>query len=337
MSERLTLLVGNLSGPPGSSGSQKALLPHRELPGWAVQHITGCIGDSCLLLIADALTADVTWSEPPWGAEHCFHDSPALLEGLSRAGRVTLFDGHGMCKEAHPRLEAFIDRALGEHREWLAATSSTAKDWESQSDLIAGVWEATHEGLTSWRDMLRGAGMSLLKHNYRNQTQAVTALLTLIDWQPSEPVDTDLLREAFNSELAYMGCMIIAASCRAGGVHDWSDLLALYRRLLPESGADVLSFRVPGISAADSQAAIEILTSPAAEEPRQLLAAALGGQGPAAADIERALLAAVPRELRTPYVYREVSVHRFDPDRLDAAELPDPGPLFISRWRAANE
>ncbi|NSW58207.1 MAG: hypothetical protein HPY44_19540 [Armatimonadetes bacterium] len=337
MSDRLTLLVSSLSGPPGSSGSQKALLPHRELPGWAVQHITGCIGDACLLLIADTLTADLTWSEPPWDPQHCFHDSPSLLGALSQAGRVKLFDGHTLCKEARPRLEAFIDRALGEHREWLAATNATAKDWEAQSDLIAGVWETTRDGLISWRDMLRGAGMSLLKHNYRNQTQAVTALLTLIDWQPAEAVDPDLLREAFSSELAYIGCMIIAASCTAGGVHDWSDLFALYRRLLPDADMEVLSFRMPGIAAAHAQAAIEILTGPAAEGPRSLLCAALSGGGPGASDIERALLAAVPRELRTPYIYRETSVHRFDPERLHASELPDPGPLFISRWRAAAE
>lgn len=337
MPDGLTLLVSALSAPPGLAGASKALLPHREIPGWAVQQMTGCTGDLSLLLVADTLCTEQSLTDTPLGTDRAFRDSSALFHELERLGRLRLFDGSQVCPGGQAAVDALVTHALASFRDWLIATSATARDWEAQNDLIGRVWDSTHGDQQNWRDMLRAAGMSLLKHNYRNQTQAVTALLTLIDWQPPEEMDPELLRDAFIAELSYAGCLILAASRHAEAVHDWSDLLPLYRRLFPADCPDPLVFRVPGISAADPEAVVEILTGDGARQVRGLVAAALHSGSRDAAEIERALLAAVPRQARAPYIFREISLHAFDPERLAEVGLPNPGPLLASHWRSAVE
>lgn len=335
MPDNVRLFVNRLDVPPGFREGDDTRLPHRNMVGWGVQQLTGALADATLLLVAHVLVAERTWLDSPSERDGCFCDAPEFKAELVARGLVEAFDPCQEIPDLSERARKAIDVAITDFWPWLRACQGAARQWDAQDDLVGSVWDHVKGGAPGWRDALRAAGLSILKHNYRNQTQAVTALLTLMEWQGDDDADEEMIREAVGREVNYLAATITSAAHAKALVHDWADHEALYAVLQPPDVSPLLCVRVPGIKAADPDRVLDILGSGYVAQARDLVADALAGGSATARDIEAALLKAVPRNDRAPYTYRQVSFHGFCPEVLSRLGLPVGGRLALSAWRSA--
>lgn len=326
------LFVHDLNAPPGLKTPVSSRLLHREAPGWGIMHTTGCVGDLSLLLVAERL---LMTTEPADDGRARFADAPELLGRLIAHGRVEPFDSAEALQQASSLLSDLVGQSLRDVVPWLKAQQAAAQEWGEQESTAQRLWESDPTR-PCWRDLLHEVGLASARHDYRNQNQAVAALLTLLQWQPTTEVDPAMYREAIGRELLYLYASVIAAA-RGGAVpHDWSDFFPFFARLAEENPVPALSFRLPSLLAQDVDEVASLLGGSEPDRARELLAAALGGGTVSAAEMEQELLRTVPRQLRAPYAYRQVSVYRYSPDIAARIGLGDGAWFAISRWRAVS-
>ncbi len=326
----------SLSAPPGVSASGRDRLLHREIPGWGAQQCTGCLADVVLLLLVDELVVDTPWVRGTPDVAASFQDPAELVAGLAARGAATLTDAGDLVHQSAELISEFVGKALKSFEPWLTAQHEGDREWAAQEALMGQLWDALRGPEDPWREHMRAVGLSTVKHNYRNQNQAIMALLALLQWEDSTSMDSSLIREAIGRELLYVFTSVAAAG-RAGAIaHDWSDHEPLYLLLAGENAWPLLSLRLPGLVARGEDDLLELFTGTQLTAARQLVAQALAGQDVPAATIERELLRVVPREWRAPHAYRQVAFYAYEPGFAARIGLPVGGAFAISKWRVAG-
>lgn len=330
------IYVHCLSAPASIDASDGEKLLHREIPGWGIMQSTACIADAALLLIADELQVDSPWTPGAPEAEACFRDSEELMADLADKGLVTRVDSASAASQSSELIAGLVQEGLSDFEPWLRAQRESATEWTEQEALVERLWQAASQGRPAWREFLRQTGLATVKHNYRNQNQAITALVALSEWVDDHELDPAMVRDAIGSELSYVYTSVSVAAQAAAIPHDWSDYLPLYRRLAAPQAQPILSLRLPGLKAAPEEGVDELLASPELSAARRLTAAALAGESVSGADIERELLRAIPRECRAPYAYRQVSFYAYAPEFAARIGLPQGGMFANSKWRVTG-
>lgn len=332
----MRVYVHSLSCAPGVTASDKERLLHRELPGWGIMHCTGTVADCALLLIADELVVDDPWTRGQTETEAHFRDAGDLLERLRDQRLVALVDSKDAWGDASARITAAVQAGLQEPGPWLTALRDGGHEWGEQEALAARLWAQTRPDGPEWSEHLRRAGVSGVRHNYRNQSQAITALIALQEWDNEAARDASLLREALGRELLYLHASVNVSAALGVVPHDWSDFAPLYALLGTPGASPALSLRLPGLRAEAKPSVADLLADRALGAVREMTAAALAGDKVSAADIERELLRVVPRECRAPYAYRLISFYRYAPDLAARMGLPDEGMYAVSAWRVTG-
>jgi len=334
MSHQTSLFVHSLSVAGRDDGSTSAL-PQRELPGWGVMHAVQCVADTALLMVADKLLIDPAWFGGAGDVVGLFRDAEHLVEALIERGAAALVPvGPGDAPSGRTADE-LVAAALQDFEPWLGALGESAKEWATQEGLADGVWNVAQPQAGPWRDMLRSVGLSSIKHNYRNRSQAFTALASLVQWRSAKELEPELVRDAMYNELAYVFSTIKAAANAGAIVHEWSDMAPLYVHAAGTPDP-FLVLRLPGLSAEPAQRAVDVLTGAGLDAGRRLVAAAIAGESVPAAQIEKSVLEAVPREARTPYAYRQVSLYRVSQQAALDLGLAQNAVFAISKWRASG-
>ncbi len=332
MSSPIELLVSRLDTPALDHVADAGQLHHREIPGWGAMRAGGCIADASLLLIAGKLRAESGWVERPDIPDLAFHDGSSLISVLVEKGLVSAVNGSADAPARAEMVECALERGLQDFVPWLQAEHAVAKAWAQQEQLVSEVWEKARQEDLGWRDLLRTVGLSVHKHNYRNQNQAIMALRTLVEWQSPDEMEPELVREAVQRDLTYAFAMVALAGETGAVLHDWSDMCPLYMQLAPDDAKALLTVRLPALGSGNPARITEIIANPHLDRARELTAAALAGGDVEAREIEQELLAAVPQADRGGYVYRQVSFFPFDAAKCEAFGIP-PSPMFaISRW-----
>lgn len=329
----MRIFVHSLNCAPGVAASDKERLLHRELPGWGIMQATGSVADSALLLIADELVVDEPWTRGQTKSEAQFRDADDLLRRLEEHGLVVRVDSKEAWDDASARIAGAVEEGLRRPGPWLDALRDSAGRWTQQEALVERLWEAMHPDGRSWSEHLRRVGLSSVKHNYRNQSQAIAALISLREWDDEAAQDARLLHEAVGRELQYLHAAVHVSATLGAVPHDWSDFGPLYARLSGPGATAALALRLPGLRAESVPVVADLLASAALATSREMTAAALAGDDVSPADIERELLGAVPRECRAPHAYRHVSFHRYSPEFAASIGLPDEGLYVLSDWR----
>lgn len=332
----MRVYIHSLSCAPGVTASDDERLLHRELPGSGIMQCTGSAADCSLLLIADKLVVDEPWTRGQTVTEAHYRDADDLLGRLRDRGLVEPVDSKDAWGDASVRITEAVQAGLHDPGPWLVALRDGAREWVEQEALVARLWAEARPDGPAWSEHLRRVGMSGVRHNYRNQSQAITALIALQEWDNEAARDASLLREALGRELLYLHAAVNVAATLRVVPHDWSDFGPLYAGLSPPGAAAALSVRLPGLRADCDPSVADLLADPALGTAREMAAAALAGDDVPAADIERELLQVVPRECRAPYAYRRVSFYRYAPDLAARMGLPDEGLYAVSAWRVTG-
>ena len=293
-----------LSIPPcgsGMSGPDAAdALAYRAIPGWGVRQATGAVGEINLLLVADRLLG-----APPPAGDVGSGDRPALWQALLEAGRVLLAPpetGASGSDAAMPPPQD-VDR-------WLTALRAGGEAWERQEAVAEALHRAGPRQDLPWRDVLRQAGLSAARHQFRNRLQTLDVLATLGSWGVEEGLDEELAAEVLGPAYGHLRRSLRAAAPAGAVAHDWEDMAPLYAcsGFAPRPRLEVC---LPVLTDAEPEAVAELLISDALDPARRALCRSLSEpSGPSVAEVvAEAVDRAVPARLRVPGVAITLAFH----------------------------